>query len=305
MNNRYHLVAVCLLLLCLTVSFAEEAPLAFKQAGNDSYTFDTGILRGTLRNEGRSIGLLSLEHIPSGSRLDGNDYGIFSHYRVFTANKRYGDAWYLPSTSRLNPDGSVEVSWPASEERPFELKALYRLTAPDTLDLTTSVTAHSDLKAFESFLASYFTEAFPASFVYALGDEKDTPSFQTTALEQGHWQAFPRDREAVALIQDGRWKIEPNPVDWVIRGDAPRPLALRRNPQTGVCAVAMARPASCFAVMTPYAAEGHRSLYLSLFGRDIKAGETASAGARLVVRPLSKDEEAVRLYEAYIKEEQR
>jgi hypothetical protein len=27
-----------------------------------------------------------------------------SHYRVFTANKRYGDgAWYWPSTSRLCP----------------------------------------------------------------------------------------------------------------------------------------------------------------------------------------------------------
>ena len=97
----------------------------------------------------------------------------------------------------------MEVSWPASEERPFELKALYRLTAPDTLDLTTSVTAHSDLKAFESFLASYFTEAFPASFVYALGDEKDTPSLQTTALEQGHWQAFPRDREKTEAAAAG------------------------------------------------------------------------------------------------------
>ncbi len=58
-------------------------------------------------------------------------------------------------------------------------------------------------------------------------------------------------------------------------------------------------------MMTPYAAEGHRSLYLSLFGRDIKAGETAAARARLVVRPLSNDEEAVSLYEAYIKEGQR
>ena len=304
MRNLYYLLSAYLLLLCSTVSFADEATLAFKQAGNESYTFDTGILRGTLRQEGRSIGLLSLEHIPSGSRLDGNDYGVFSHYRVFTANKRYGDgAWYLPSTSRLNPDGSVEISWPASEECPFELKALYRLSAPDTLDLITSVTAHSDLKAFESFLASYFTEAFPASSVYALGDGKDAPSFQTTEQEQGHWQAFPRDREAVALIQDGRWKIEPNPVDWVIRGDATRPLALRRNPQTGVCAVVMARPEDCFAVMTPYAAEGHRSLYLSLFGRDIKAGETATARARLVVRPLSNDEEAIDLYKAYLAKE--
>lgn len=305
MRKIIHLLAVGMFLGFSQAAFPETGKLAFEQADNGSYTFDTGILRGILRSEGRSIGLLSLEHIPSGSRLDGNNYGIFSHYRVFTANKRYGHgAWDWPSTSQLLPDGSVEVSWPATEDRPFELKARYQLTAPDTLDLTTSVTAHTDLQRFESFLASYFTEAFPASSVYAGDEDNDTPAFRATELDKGHWQAFPRDRNVVDIIQDGRWKIEPNPVDWAIRGNAAHPLALRRNPQTSVCAVVMARPEDCFAVMTPYAGEGHRSLYLSLFGQDIKTGETAAARARLVVRPLSKDEEAVNLYEAYIKEAQ-
>jgi hypothetical protein len=61
----------------------------------------------------------------------------------------------------------------------------------------------------------------------------------------------------------------------------------------------MAPPEDCFAVMTPYAGEGHRSLYLSLFGKDIQPGETALARARLVVRPLNKNEEAIALYAAY------
>ena len=287
---------------------AHGAPgdLAFEPAGDEAYAFDTGALRGTLRSEGRSIGLLSLEHIPTGTRLDGNRYGLFSHYRVFTANKRYGNgAWDWPSTSKRPTDGAIEVHWPAAEDRAFDMGAVYRWIAPDTLDLTTFVTAHADLTAFESFLASYFMEGFHASTVYAKGDQEGRPAFETTGRDFGHWQAFPRDRQAVAPIQDGRWRHGPSPVEWTIRQDLAAPLAIRRNQENGVCAILMAPPKDCFAVMTPYEGEDHRSIYLSLFGRDVKAGETATARARLVVRPLSKDEEAVALYKSYLEDQPR
>ncbi len=285
-----------------TASVQAESPsLAFQQADNGAYTFNTGILKGTLRADGRSIGLLSVDHIPTGTRLEGNAYGLFSHYRVFTANKRYGHgAWEWPSTAKLLTDGAVEVHWPAADDRPFEMGAVYRWAAPDTLDLTTSVTANADLKAFESFLASYFAEAFPATTVYAKGGPEKEPFFQSTEPAAGVWQAFPRDHDAVPVIQDGRWKIEPSPVDWVIRDEFAAPLGIRRNKDNGLCAVLMARPEDCFALMTPNAGEGHRSLYLCLFGRDVKAGETATAQTRLVVRTLSKDEDAVPLYKSYL-----
>ena len=45
----------------------------------------------------------------------------------------------------------------------------------------------------------------------------------------------------------------------------------------------MSPPSDCFGVLTPFEAEGHRSTYLSLFGNDLKAGETAKARTRLVV----------------------
>lgn len=282
------------------VAYAESANLSFEPGDKGAYTFNTGTLRGTLRSEGRSIGLLLTEHVPTSTKLDGNNFGLFGHYRVFTAGHRYGHAaWEWPSTSTRRLDGAVEVRWPAAEDHPFELGAVYRWAAPDTLDLETSVTAQADLKGFESFLASYFTEAFPESTVYASVGSDAKSAFQSTPQEAGVWQAFPRDRQAVSVIQDGRWKIEPNPVDWVIRECLAAPLAIRRNPANGLCAIFMAPPQDCFAVMTPHASEGHRSLYLCLFGRDIKAGETATARARLVIRGLTKDAEAVPLYESY------
>ncbi|MHC4240637.1 MAG: hypothetical protein ACYSUC_12975, partial [Planctomycetota bacterium] len=43
-------------------------------------------------------------------------------------------------------------------------------------------------------------------------------------------------------------------------------------------------------------------LYLSLFGRDIKAGETAAARSRLVIAGGVSDQEILDLYQRYIEE---
>ena len=78
------------------------------------------------------------------------------------------------------------------------------------------------------------------------------------------------------------------------------PLAIRRDAKTGLTAVVMAPPADCFAISTPFTGEGHRSLYFSLFGRDIKAGEFPTARSRLVIGHDISDEKAVELYQAYV-----
>jgi len=296
------LVSILALAAAASAFAAPEAPV-FTQAGAEAYTFDTGVLQGGLRAEGKAIGLRPLVHTPTGTNLEGHAAGIMSHYRVFTANKRYGNgAWDWPSTSRLLPGGAVEVRWAAEKGRPFEMTAVYRWAAPDTLDLTTSVTAKEDLKAFESFLASYFPKTFPAATVCVKDGPEGKPVFRTTPESAGVWQAFPRDAAAVALIQDGRWKIEPNPVDWAVRDELYAPMIIRRNPDTGVCAVFMAPREDSFGVMNPCEGEAHFSCYFNQIGRDVKAGETVSARARLVVRTLAKDEEALALYDAYLRE---
>jgi hypothetical protein len=63
------------------------------------------------------------------------------------------------------------------------------------------------------------------------------------------------------------------------------PLAVRRAPAAGLTAVVMSPASDCFAVCTPQQSDPHNSLYLSLFGRDLKEGETARARARLVIAP--------------------
>jgi hypothetical protein len=78
------------------------------------------------------------------------------------------------------------------------------------------------------------------------------------------------------------------------------PLALRRDAKSGLTAVLMSRPKDCFAVSMPYGEEGHRSVYLSLFGGDLKRGREASAGARLVIGKGITEDRAMELYRAYL-----
>ena len=283
---------------------AEKAApnLAFTAAGKE-YHFDTGVLRGTLRPDGRSLGLTSIVDVASGTSLAGGA-GLCSHYRLLDSEARYGSAaWDWASQSRLLPNGGVEVLWSADKDHPFDMKAVYRWKAANVCDVTTRVTAKKDIQRLEVFLASYLA-ALPDSFVYVQGcpETGGKPGFFAALESRGPWQTFPRDDEAVKIAGDGRWKRPPNPVDWKMMPRLAAPLAMRRDEKTGLTALVMAPAKDCFAVSTPFSGEGHRSIYLSLFGRDLKTGESATARSRLVIGHKISDEQAIALYEAYARE---
>ena len=265
-----------------------RSALAFQTANGGEFTFDTGLLRGKLRPQGKALGLCSVVYLPTGQQLDkgGGGPGLFSHYRVFTSNHRYGvGAWDWPSTASLQADGSVQVRWPAQEGRPFAMEAHYRWIRPDELELETVVQAHQNLSGFESFLASYFQDDFTNALVCGTSAQGQTKTPVLLALEQrfGDWQMFPRDAAALELIQDGRWQLPPNPVAWNTNRPLGAPIAARSAPASGVTVVLSSSARDCFAIAGPHQTDAHHSLYLSLFGRDIPAGTTARARARLYV----------------------
>ena len=282
----------------------QSAALAFTSNKRGEYIFDTGTLRGKLRAGGKTLGLSSVVHIPSGARLDGS-YGILSYYRVFTTNKRYGTAaWDWPSTSKLLPAGAVQVTWPEAKGRPFAMTAIYRWTDPVTLDVETIVKAGKDLGDFEVFLASYFHESFPSPYVYVTADpqQQGKPGFLLADKPFGHWQMFPRDGAVLRIIRDGRWQKEPHPVNWVLMPHIAAPVCLRRGAANDPAAVLMSPPQDCFAIATPYKGESHYSLYLSLFGRNIKAGRTARAHTRFIVAAHPSHRQILQLYEKHMQD---
>jgi hypothetical protein len=286
----------------LTVAQERPATPVFVANDKGGYTFDTGVLRGTLRQGGKSQGLSSVLHVPTGARLD-RSMGILSHYRVFTTNKRYGaGAWDWPSTAKLLPDGAVQVTWPEVADRPFEMGALYRWKDPQTIDVETTVTAHKHVTGFESFLASYFEAAFPSPYIYvsASPEAQDKPGFLPARKSYGDWQMFPRDEQVLPILRDGRWGLVPNPVNWTIMPRLAAPVCLRRGTAGNLAGILMSPPEDCFTIATPYEGESHYSLYLSLFGRDLKAGETARARTRLIIAAQMSDEQVLALYREYL-----
>ena len=300
-------IVFCTMTSLVNLTFAIDVTgnpdkLAFTENKDGGYEFDTGVLRGRLREAGKRLGLTSTVYVPTGTKLNGA-YGILSYYRIFTTNKRYGHAaWDWPSTSKLLPDGAVQVTWPKGDDRPFELAAVYRFRDNSTLDVETIVKAGGDLSKFEVFMASYFKEAFPLSQVYVVADPnaEGKPSFLTAKKSFGDWQMFPRNADVLPIIHDGRWQKQPNPVDWKIMPAMAMPIALRRSSNSAPTAVLMAPPDDCFAISTPYEGEGHYSMYFSLFGHDIKAGQTSRARLRLAVTSAASEQQILELYKKYM-----
>lgn len=86
------------------------------------------------------------------------------------------------------------------------------------------------------------------------------------------------------------------------------PLGFFSN--NGVDAILMGRPDDVYAVGVTYKGDekndnvaGHRSLYLSLFGEDFKAGEGRYTQMRMVIGEYGSDpEKHMQLYKAFLKE---
>lgn len=284
---------------CLAQAADRPAALRFQAGQNGEFVFHTGILSGKVREKGRAIGLSSLVHAPTGLALS-RGYGILSYYRVFSGEQRHGHgAWDWPSQARLLEDGALEVHWPAGGGRAFDLWSIYRWAAPDSLDFEALVRSPADVPDFEILLAAYFSPAFTQSAAYA--KEGGKAAFLASEQSYGNWQLFPRDAAATALIARGRYKLPPNPVDWAIRPRLAGALAVRRAPAGGLAAILMADPAECIAIAMPHQTEQHYSVYYALFGRTIKAGQTARARGRLQFAVSPTDKQVVQIYRRYVK----
>lgn len=262
----------------------------------------TPAFSSALGEEGKSLGLRPLTHLATGTQIAGA-FGILSPYRLLTSHARFGTAaWDWPRTCEVQADGAARVRWSADKEHPLDLTGVYRWSAPDTLDVELLVKPQRDLDVFELFLASYFN-GFPQALapvtLQGPGLLSGAGTFVEAVKADGDWLTFPRNRTAAAIFGDGRWTRPPNPVTWKIRPAVAAPMALRRDAKSGLTAVLMSRPADCFAVSMPYGEDPHRSVYLSLFGRDLKAGKAASAGARLVIGKDLTEDRAMELYRNY------
>jgi len=281
---------------------SEEKPFfTMSEKFPGEYLVDTGALRGTFRLEGKSIGFVPFFSVSPELEISGSPDilpGLLNFYRVFTTNQRYGESVRgVVSKAELVDGKTLKIVWDADESRPFILTAIYQWKNPEMLDLYISVEAKQTLPNFEIFLSSYLTEKFPESYVYAQTEEGD--KFLSTPMDAGFWQVFPRDEQAIPIIQDGRWTIPPSPVDWAVRPFFKEPIIYRVNDDTKLAVVHIARKEDCFAVLTPHVGEKHYSMYFSLFGKTVEGGQTVSTTVRMIIAPMS-EEQIFKAYQEFL-----
>jgi len=307
-------MAVLMAAIAATATAAEPASLAFRPADGEGYAaFDTGLLGGKVRLDGRHQGISSIVHAPTEMEL-AKSVGLFSYYRVFSAGKRYGkSARDWPLQARLLDDGALRVVFPPHEEHPLEMTGTFRWRAPDTLDLETTVTPQVPMPRMEVFLSSYLVEGFEGLVYlepnrYAKGETAAFVRTDWSELIGGNYLMFPRDADVLRMMYDGRWEFPPSPVTWAFTRYLAAPIGIRRHAGAGLTAVLMSPPDDCFAVAVPYNREppdnvaSHGSVYLSLFGADLSAGQTATARCRLIIAKDLSDEAILQRYRAYLEE---
>ena len=307
-------IAIAVLLITWSAVSARAEGLAFQSAGQGYYTFDTGQLRGKVRLDGQSQGISSVVYVPTNTELV-TIPGLLSYYRMLSTGVQHGLAvrdW--PVVARVVENGALEIRFPPATEHPMEVAGKFRWRSADTLDLETTVKAAGALPRLEVFLSSYLAEGFDARvFVkrnrYGNGQPVEFLPVDGSELIAGNYLMFPRDLESLRVMYDGRWEIPPSPVTWAFVRYMAAPIAVRRNAKSGLTAVLMSPPDDCFAVSTPYNKQppdgvaSHKSLYLSLFGRDLAAGQTAQAHCRLIIAKDLSDEAILERYRQYLAEQ--
>lgn len=296
--------------------FAGPGAPAFSPVENGFSSFDTGMLKGKMRLDGKHQGISQMTYTPTGMELL-KSVGLLSYYRVFSSGKRYGNAardW--PLHAEILPDGGLKITFAPAEEHPLELVGIFHWRGPDTLDLETVVTPQVAMAKMEIFLSSYLTDGFDGSVYLKPNrfDKTGKPAFVRSdwnELIDGNYLVFPRDKDVLPMIYDGRWEIPPSPVTWAFTKYFEAPIGIRRHKASGLTAVLMSPPEDCFAVSVPYNKEppdnvaGHGSVYMSLFGAGVDAGQRVSAHCRLIIAKDLKDADVLRRYAEYLAERKR
>ncbi len=308
-------MSLILLLFSAITACAAEENLRFTYTEKGMFSFDTGVIKGTLRADQESQGMPVFIDVASGIDLayGGTNPGILSFYRIFTTDKRWGDtARNAVKYAEELEDGAAKIHWPMTDQLPFSMTAIYRWKTSNILDLEFSVQTTKDLPDFEVFLSSYVNKNFKG-YMYTK-DPLHEPlkdrflAVDASPLVEGTYLAFPRDAQTAQLYFGERWALGMHPVQFSVAQYMAKPVYIKRDTKNNFALVWMARPESCFGMTSPYNMDppdgvaGHFSVYQSFFGEDVPRGQTVHARLRLVVTKGITDQDALDLYENFIEE---
>ncbi|MBI2302849.1 MAG: hypothetical protein HYU66_28415 [Armatimonadetes bacterium] len=253
-------------------------------------SFATAELRGAIESQGECHGFRALEFLPSGSRPANPALYLGHVYRLLSHGRYHMTAREEPHTGRIEP-ARVVATWEPLAVHPAHIEAVYQVSGEHTLDFTVTVRPTEPLPAYELYLSHYFAPAWrpyvylqPAPYLRS-GEPVLWPC-EVNEFIRGVYLAYPRDREAMLTLFDGRWHGD-HPVPFAVGRHYHAPVAVYASALEGLAVVATARRSECFCVYGTYdSPDGrdnilhHNSLYFGMFGDDLRPGDERVAHLR-------------------------
>lgn len=277
----------------------------------------SGILNCDINMEhGKSHHFSNVIHKPSGLKIspDGDSMagtGMLNFFRVLIEGGYLTELRVEEPLLEPTEDGII-FTWMPTIRRQAKVKVKFTFRQPNIIDMDMWVETLTNYPGFEILLSAYMAPGFESGVYVAKEEFGAIESEQIRLVDQpmihGIWPFFPRDEAGANLLTDGRhqkgrwfWRM-------AIGRRYAMPLAFFSKNK--VDAILMGRPEDIYAVGATYKGDaendgvaGHRSLYLSLFGENLKAGEGRHTQMRMIIDDFASDAEKHKeLYRSFLKD---
>jgi len=246
---------------------------------------------------------------PDGERMAGA--GMLNFFRVlvqggYLTELRVEDPVFEPSADGLT------MTWMPTIRRQAKVKVQFTFREPNIIDMDIWVETLTTYPAFEILASAYLSPGFESGVYVAKEEFGATDPEQIRIADQpmihGVWPFFPRDEAGANLLTDGRHQN--GRCFWRMAIGRRYGMPLAFFSKNSVDAILMGRPEDVYAVGATYKGDeindnvaGHRSLYLSLFGEDFKAGEGRRTQIRMVIGDFgSNPEKHKELYQTFLRD---
>lgn len=244
---------------------------------------------------------------PDGERMAGA--GMLNFFRVLIEGGYLTELRVEEALLEPEEDG-ITLTWMPTIRRQAKVKVKFTFRQPNIIDMDLWVETLTNYPGFEILLSAYLAPGFESGVYVAKDEFGPVEPEQIRLVDQpmihGIWPFFPRDEAGANRLTDGRHQKG----HWFWRMAIGRrygmPLAFFSK--DGVDAILMGRPEDVYAVGATYKGDenndnvaGHRSLYLSLFGEDFKAGEGRHTQMRMIIDDFGSDPDKHReLYRSFL-----
>jgi hypothetical protein len=167
------------------------------------------------------------------------------------------------------------------------------IVSDNAIDCTIDVASYAAYADYELMMSAYFAEGFkPGAYIGpgVRGPVAEIEQVRPVAAPflRDLYLAFPRDERAANILTDGRWQRGRHLTRFAPVRYYAIPFGFYSHQATGLDILLMSRAEDVFAVSMAYHSDDptddvgqHRSLYLSLFGRDLDPGQRVQTAVRL------------------------